>query len=40
VKVAALLIAPIAITYVQNDTGSGLVLCSFILMLYREGLNK
>jgi rod shape determining protein RodA len=24
----------------QNDTGSGLVLCSFIFMLYREGLNK
>ena len=40
VKVAALLIVPIAITYLQNDTGSGLVLCSFILMLYREGLNK
>jgi rod shape determining protein RodA len=39
-KVAALLIVPIAITYLQNDTGSGLVLCSFILMLYREGLNK
>ena len=40
VKVAALLVVPIAITYLQNDTGSGLVLCSFILMLYREGLNK
>ena len=40
VKVALLLIVPIAITYLQNDTGSGLVLCSFFLMLYREGLNK
>ena len=40
VKVAVLLIVPLAITYMQNDTGSGLVLCSFILMLYREGLNK
>ena len=39
-QVAALLVVPIAITYLQNDTGSGLVLCSFILMLYREGLNK
>ena len=40
VKVAGLLIIPLAITYLQNDTGSGLVLCSFIFMLYREGLNK
>ncbi len=40
VKVAALLFVPLAITYLQNDTGSGLVLCSFIFMLYREGLNK
>ncbi|MBR6656335.1 MAG: rod shape-determining protein RodA [Alistipes sp.] len=39
-KVAMLLIVPLFITYMQNDTGSGLVLCSFILMLYREGLNK
>lgn len=40
VKVALMLIVPLAITYLQNDTGSGLVLCSFIFMLYREGLNK
>ena len=40
VKVGALLFVPLAITYWQNDTGSGLVLCSFVLMLYREGLNK
>ena len=40
VKVALLLLMPLAITYLQNDTGSGLVLCSFIFMLYREGLNK
>ena len=40
VKIALLLIVPITITYLQNDTGSGLVLCSFIFMLYREGLNK
>ncbi len=39
-QVAVLLIVPLFITYMQNDTGSGLVLCSFILMLYREGLNK
>ena len=40
VKVAGLLLLPLTITYLQNDTGSGLVLCSFIFMLYREGLNK
>lgn len=40
VKVAMILLVPLAITYLQNDTGSGLVLCSFIFMLYREGLNK
>ena len=40
VKVALLLLVPLVITYLQNDTGSGLVLCSFIFMLYREGLNK
>ena len=40
VKVALLLLVPLAITYLQNDTGSGLVLCSFLFMLYREGLNK
>ena len=39
-KVAMLLLVPLAITYLQNDTGSGLVLCSFVFMLYREGLNK
>ncbi|MBO5962580.1 MAG: rod shape-determining protein RodA [Alistipes sp.] len=39
-KVAMLLLVPLAITYLQNDTGSGLVFCSFVVMLYREGLNK
>lgn len=39
-KIALLLLVPLIITYLQNDTGSGLVLCSFIFMLYREGLNR
>jgi rod shape determining protein RodA len=39
-KVALLLLVPLGITVLQNDTGSGLVLCSFLFMLYREGLNK
>lgn len=39
-KVAMLLFVPLLITMLQNDTGSGLVLCSLIFMLYREGLNK
>ena len=39
-KIAIAILIPLTITYLQNDTGSGLVLCSFIFMLYREGLNK
>ena len=31
---------PLAIIVLQNDTGSGVVLCSFLFVLYREGLNK
>lgn len=39
-KVAAVILVPLAITVLQNDTGSGIVLGSFLFMLYREGLNK
>lgn len=39
-RVGLLLVIPIGLTLLQNDTGSGLVLCSFIFVLYREGLNK
>lgn len=39
-KVVTLLMVPLMITVLQNDTGSGLVLCSLLFMLYREGLNK
>ncbi len=39
-KVAVLLLVPMGIAVLQNDTGSGLVLCSFLFVLYREGLNK
>ena len=38
VKVGALLLVPLAITYLQNDTGSGLVLCSFVLRPQRYRL--
>ncbi len=38
--VALLLLAPLAIIVLQNDTGSGIVLGSFLIVLYREGLNK
>jgi rod shape determining protein RodA len=32
---------PVAIiVFIQNDTGSAIVYASFLLMLYREGLNK
>ena len=39
-KLAALILFPLAIIVAQNDTGSGIVLGSFIFVLYREGLNK
>ncbi|MFI3280836.1 MAG: rod shape-determining protein RodA [Rikenellaceae bacterium] len=39
-KVAAILLLPLMIIVLQNDTGSGIVLGSFIFVLYREGLNK
>lgn len=38
--VAAIILLPLAIIILQNDTGSGVVLCSFIIVLYREGLNN
>ena len=31
---------PLGIIVLQNDTGSGIVLGSFLFVLYREGLNK
>lgn len=40
VKVGLLLLVPLAIIVLQNDTGSGIVLGSFLFVLYREGLNK
>lgn len=39
-KVGMLLCVPLLIIILQNDTGSGLVLGSFLFVLYREGLNK
>ena len=39
-RVAAILLVPMGIAVLQNDTGSGLVLCSFLFMFYREGLNN
>ena len=40
VHVATIILLPFVIILMQNDTGSGVVLSSFILVLYREGLNK
>ena len=39
-KVGAIICLPLLIIILQNDTGSGVVLCSFLFVLYREGLNK
>lgn len=38
--IAVIILLPLGITILQNDTGSGLVLGSFLFVLYREGLNK
>ena len=40
IHVGFLILLPLTIIILQNDTGSGVVLCSFIFVLYREGLNK
>ena len=39
-KVGLVICLPLAIIVLQNDTGSGIVLGSFLFVLYREGLNK
>ena len=39
-KVATVICIPLLIIVLQNDTGSGIVLGSFLFVLYREGLNK
>ncbi|HIW65942.1 MAG TPA: rod shape-determining protein RodA [Candidatus Alistipes intestinipullorum] len=39
-KVAMVICIPLLIIILQNDTGSGIVLGSFLFVLYREGLNK
>ena len=38
-SVALLLLVPIGVILLQNDMGSALVYCSFLVVLYREGLN-
>ena len=38
-KALCILVIPMGIAVLQNDTGSGLVFCSFLFMFYREGLN-
>lgn len=39
-KVGLVICLPLVIIVLQNDTGSGIVLGSFLFVLYREGLNK
>lgn len=38
-KVVAILLVPLGIIVLQNDTGSGIVLGSLLFVFYREGLN-
>ncbi len=40
IKVGMIISIPLFIIILQNDTGSGIVLGSFLFVLYREGLNK
>ena len=40
VGVGAILLVPIGVILAQNDMGSALVYCSFLIVLYREGLNS
>ena len=40
VGVGLLLLLPIGVILAQNDMGSALVYCSFLVVLYREGLNN
>lgn len=39
-RIGAIIGCPLLIIILQNDTGSGIVLGSFLFVLYREGLNK
>lgn len=39
-KVGVVILVPLIIIILQNDTGSGLVLCSFLFVFIREGLTK
>ena len=40
IKIGFIICLPLFIIILQNDTGSGIVLGSFLFVFYREGLNK
>jgi len=40
IMAGVIIIIPIAMILLQNDTGSALVFCSFIFVMYREGLSQ
>ncbi len=40
IKVSLVILIPLGIIVLQNDTGSGLVLGAFLFVFYREGLSK
>lgn len=40
ITMISIIVAPVLIIFIQNDTGSALVFGSFFFMLYREGLNR
>ena len=39
-RIGLIIALPVAIIFLQNDTGSAVVYGSFLFMLYREGLNR
>ncbi|CAN5504973.1 rod shape-determining protein RodA [soil metagenome] len=40
ITAGAIVLIPMAMVLMQNDTGSALVFCAFIFVLYREGLSQ
>ena len=40
IRIAAIILAPALLILLQNDTGSALVYCVFLIVLYREGISE
>lgn len=40
IRIALIIMVPVALILLQNDTGSAMVFAAFVLVLYREGFGK